>query len=327
MVRDSSVERFNDAPAQGDTALQRTRLSDQAISERRHFPDALRPDSRSVPGELDQFPAATVAADHFRFAQLTRPNTTDRSERSLATNRPEQSERRQITLKDAVVNLPRDLDPSKPIRFITYFNGFRSSHVDDYRNGNFHSQMANAPPNTVLISARWQDVEHSENAAHNQFIQNGGLRGVLKKVFGDVPELQRRDLRPNDTISLVGFSAGYHAVGKALSDRSLSANVRQIVMLDSPSSTVRQYVSDNLSAFMRGEKQLVAVAGTWRRADYEQFSNSLNEQIRRRGGSPSAISANINIDRDPITQRPLMFLNTTTRHGSIPARWLGRVAF
>jgi hypothetical protein len=221
-------------------------------------------------------------------------------------------ERHQIRLNGMVVDVPNNLDPSKPINFMTYFNGFGSSYSDEYREKHLGDQMKNAPPNTVLIAARWQDQEHSRNPAHSTFDRNGDLRGVLGQVFQGVPELHRQGLQPGDTLGLSGFSAGYNAVGKVLSDRALASRVTNIVMLDSPSSAVHQFVSDHLGDFANGTRRLSMVAGDWRAADYSQFASSLRQQLQRSGLNEA---------------RGISFARTHTAHGSIPGEWFGRAAF
>jgi hypothetical protein len=222
------------------------------------------------------------------------------------------SDRREVRLKDAVVNIPKDLDPSKPIHFMTYFHGHRSGFADGHQAAKLNEQMKNAPPNTVLISPRWQDHEGSESSNMSEYQQKGGLNHVLQDVFKNVPELQRRTLSPNDKIGLVGFSAGYNPVAKALADKDIASHVDNIVMLDSPSSAVRDFVSSHLKDFANGTKHLSMVAGDWRAADYKGFEQNLNQKMRQQG-----IRENHGIH----------FTYTRTPHGEIPAKYFSQAAF
>jgi hypothetical protein len=215
-------------------------------------------------------------------------------------------ERRQIKLNNAIVDVPKNLDPTKPIHFMTYFNGFGSGFESGYRDGRLKEQMKDAPPNTVLIAARWQDHEHSRDPAHRQFDAHGGLRGVMKDVFKGVPELQRSGLRDTDSVGLAGFSAGYNAVGQVLSDKEMSKKVNNILMLDSPSSAVRDFVNNNFGDFANGSKRLTMVAGDWRNADYHGFERNLTGRMRQSG----------------LTEmKGVHFSYTHTGHSEIPGRY------
>lgn len=241
--------------------------------------------------EMQKFPSSDALLENVRFAA----NGNDRH---------------QVRLNNAIVDIPNNLDPSKPIHFMTFFNGFGSGYSEGYRDYKLQEAMKNAPPNTVLVSARWQDRENSRNPSMSQFEQHGGLRGVLGDVFRSVPELKRGGgLGQRDDIGIAGFSAGYNAVGSALRDKQLAARVNNVVMLDSPSSAVRQYVYDNIAAFSNGNKRLSMVAGDWMNADYHAFERELHRRMP--GGLPPTVR----------------FTYTHVPHLEIPARYFRGAAF
>jgi hypothetical protein len=238
------------------------------------------------------------------------------------------SDRREIATDGAMINLPKDLDPSKPIHFVNYFNGWRSSHIDGYKTANVADTASHAPPNTVFISPRWQDTEHSENSSHRIYDARGGLSGSMQRIFQAVPELGRTRLDPRDTIGLVGYSAGFNAVGQALSDKSISPQVNDIVMLDSPSSAVQQYVMNNLPAFINGNKRFASVAGDWRTPDYQQFSRAVAAGVLKLGYNPQVHIARGNAeDYHPGGRQSFVFLYTHTPHSALPGKEYKHVAF
>ena len=237
-------------------------------------------------------------------------------------------ERLERRIDGVIVNASKDLDPTKPIHFVTYFHGFRSTNNNAYHEGQLSEHARKASPQDVIISPEWQDSPASESMSHQNFDKAGGLRGTLHKVFNALPELRRNQLEPKDTIGLVGFSAGYNPLGQIVSDRSFGRKITDIVMLDSPSSSVQKYVLDNLPAFARGEKRFASVAGDWRAQDYQQFSHTVENRLAQSGLNPQSYMSTGSADGyNQSTHKPFLFLYTHTPHGLLPGKHYGRVGF
>jgi hypothetical protein len=319
---------------EGTAASRYAHLSSSRGAHERPAPQE-RTETRPQPVPETRTEARPQPRPETRTETRPQPRTEARPEARIEARTehpPSGSDRIAHKLPHAIVDVPKDLDPTKPIHFVTHFNGWGSSFEHAYRSAQLDEQMRNAPPNTVLISARWQDHQFSKNSSLNAFAAGGGLRSTLAEAFKGVPELQRTGLAPGDTLGLSSFSAGYNAVNNVLADKALANRVTKITMFDSPSSKVRGFVYDHLRDFAEGKRQLTVISGDWRSKDYRAFSSELSRQFRAAKIDPGQYiydgrKSPDRPDMEAARSKGLSFIYTKTNHSNIPGKWFAAGAF
>src|SRR5262249_29250065 len=112
-------------------------------------------------------------------------------------------------IPDAVVRVPDNFDPSKPIHLVVYNHGFGSTAKSAYSINKLDQQLANAPPNTVLIVPEWQ-VEPGSRKSDLGNLQNPeAFRGMLQEAFDKTPGLKGKSLNDVQDVAILAHSAGY----------------------------------------------------------------------------------------------------------------------
>ena len=174
---------------------------------------------------------------------------------------------------DAMVLLPKDFDPNKPVHLVVYDHGWRDSAKSAYTNAQLAEQMAKAPPNTVLIVPEWQQVPGSQNTTggmQGTFSKPGCMDGMVKEIFEKTPELKGKTLEHDvDRISIISHSAGYHAAETQLDkdkNPKFAGKVDSLTLLDSlyDEHGFDSWLKDNLKDLSTGKKHFhnVFTAGT-----------------------------------------------------------------
>lgn len=159
---------------------------------------------------------------------------------------------------DAVVRLPQNFDPSKPIHLVIYNHGFGSTAHSSYSINRLDQHMADAPPNTVLIIPEWQSSPASRSGQQGRLAQNGQYRGMLQEVFDKTPGLKGKTLQDVDAISIFGHSAGYAPTLAQLYNNQLGDKVKSVTLLDAMycnSNSFDPWIKANIKDLAAGKKQ------------------------------------------------------------------------
>ena len=238
---------------------------------------------------------------------------------------------------DAVVHIPKGFDPTKPVNVIIYNHGHGATVDSAYRDARLGQQMANAPPNSILVIPEWQVNAGSSIGAQGRFAENGRFRNMLQEIFNKTPGLQGKKIDDIAEISIVAHSAGYGPTETILNKNGLGHKVKSITMLDAT------YNPQGLDSWLRANIRELA-AGT------KQFHNFYNdtagnsraqaERVRtmlRQAGLPASAmleehgnGSNV-LWASRIAEKGIVFKHTTATtdrlgpHGSVPNLYFGPV--
>ncbi len=158
---------------------------------------------------------------------------------------------------DAVVRLPENFDPSKPIHLSVYNHGWRSSAKSSFREANLDEQMRNAAPNTILIVPEWQRSPSASNSDQGRFSEAGMFKGMVQEILSRTPGLQGKTLDDIDRIDIISHSAGYAPTESEIYKNGLGNKVKSITLLDSlyNGSGFDSWIKDNIKDLSTGNKQ------------------------------------------------------------------------
>ncbi|MBX9724838.1 MAG: hypothetical protein K2X81_25760 [Candidatus Obscuribacterales bacterium] len=158
---------------------------------------------------------------------------------------------------DAVVRLPENFDPSKPIHLSIYNHGWRSSAHSSFREADLDNQMRNAAPNTILIVPEWQRSPSASNSDQGRFSEPGMFKGMLQEILSKTPGLQGKSLEDIDRIDIISHSAGFNPTESEIYKNGLGDKVKSITLLDSlySGSGFDRWLKDNISDLSAGKKQ------------------------------------------------------------------------
>jgi hypothetical protein len=158
---------------------------------------------------------------------------------------------------DAVVRLPENFDPSKPIHLAVYNHGFGSNARSAFQDNKLADQMAKAPPNTVLIVPEWQQDAGSRNGSQGRLSEPGMFKGMIQEVFDKTEGLKGKSLADLDGISIFAHSAGYGPTETEIYKNGLSDKVKSITLLDAlyDGHGFDRWIQDNIKDLAAGKKQ------------------------------------------------------------------------
>jgi hypothetical protein len=158
---------------------------------------------------------------------------------------------------DAIVHLPADFDPKKPINLVIYNHGWGSTAKSAYKDSHLEQQLAGAPPNTVLIVPEWQQSPGARSSQQGRFQDHDMFRGMLQEIFDKTPGLKGKTLNDVDKISLVAHSAGYKPSETELYSNGLFAKVTSITLLDAlyDDHGFDRWIQANVKDLHSGEKR------------------------------------------------------------------------
>ncbi len=157
---------------------------------------------------------------------------------------------------DAMVRVPNNLDPNKPIHLVIYNHGWATTAERAYSEEGLDEQMAKAPPNSVLIVPEWQKVAGASSGNQGNFSQSGVFKGMVQEIFNKTPGLTGKTLNDVDNITIISHSAGYNATESELYNNGLSGKVTNLVLLDSlyDNTGFDKWIGENIRDLAAGKK-------------------------------------------------------------------------
>ncbi len=157
---------------------------------------------------------------------------------------------------DAMVRVPSDFDPAKPINLVIYNHGWQSTAQSAYHDNNLNEQLKAAPRNTILIVPEWQRDAGAANSKQGRFAESGRFNKMLQEIFDKTPELKGKTLNDVKSIDIFSHSAGYVPSETVIYKNDLQNKVRSITLLDSnyDGTGFDRWLKDNISALAKGEK-------------------------------------------------------------------------
>lgn len=136
-------------------------------------------------------------------------------------------------LPDALIRLPKNFDPSKPINLVVYNHGYRDSIQSALVNAELGRQMDLAPPNTVLFLPEWQEFPAASNAKDGDFGDRNLFKNMVQEVFDKTPELKGRTWNDVKNFDVISHSGGDKAVVSIVNANGLGDKITSITLLDS----------------------------------------------------------------------------------------------
>ena len=233
---------------------------------------------------------------------------------------------------DAVVRLPADFDPSKPINLVIYNHGWGSTVQTAYRDNKLGEQMNNAPPNTVLIVPEWQRTAGANNGDQGNFRNSGVFANMLQEVFDKTTGLAGKSLNDVASIGIFAHSAGYGPAETEIYKNGLGKMVTSITLLDSLYDSIGfdSWIRENASDLAAGRKQFYNFfQGT------SNYSMQLANRMRALIPSSSILTDYDNpkavMDASTLARYPVVFKYSTandgdaTPHYAMPHLYVGPV--
>lgn len=162
------------------------------------------------------------------------------------------------SVPDAMVRLPENFDPNKPVHLVIYNHGFGSTAKSSYDINKLDQQLAEAPPNTVLIIPEWQANPGSRSGSQGRLQEAGMFAGMLQEVLDKTPGLQGKTLKDIDSISIFAHSAGYGPTETEINNSNgLSGKVKSITLLDAlyDGTGFDSWLQANIKDISQGNKQ------------------------------------------------------------------------
>lgn len=239
---------------------------------------------------------------------------------------------------DAIVYLPKNFDPSKPVNMVIYNHGWNSTASKSYNDSKLGAQMSNAPPNTMLVIPEWQATPDKESGAEGRLGQPGAYRAMMEEVLDKTPGMKGKKLEDIKDISIISHSAGFNPTNSMMKDPVFLDKVKSLTMLDSlySSSGADSWIKHNARALAAGDKQYTNI--------YHGTSSESRAQVERvkgillnAGESPSKIYHNQNNPKDKlnaaeIAQHSIVFKKSDVTsgrgpgaHGSMPDLYVREV--
>lgn len=159
---------------------------------------------------------------------------------------------------DAVVRLPKNFDPNKPINLVIYNHGWGDTVKSSYSNTGMGQQLDNAPPNTVLILPEWQAQAGASNGNQGRFSEAGRIRSFLQEVLDKTPGLNGKTLNDVKNIDVISHSAGDNATLSLVNNNGLEKKITSLTLLDSMYNTTTgfdNWIQMNIHELANGTKQ------------------------------------------------------------------------
>lgn len=245
----------------------------------------------------------------------------------------------QCETADAVVRVPDNLDPKKPIHLVVYNHGYGDSASSAYTNAKLDQQFHDAPPNTVLIVPEWQAKPASREGYDGRFSEKDRFKNLVDEAFSKTPGLQGLTTNNVDTIGLIGHSAGFKGVERELYNNGLSSKVNSITMLDAMynPTDLDPWLRNNIHALADGSKRYVNVSfDTYDRSRAQ--AGRIKDMLKQAGLPSSDVYEDYNnsgsvMDFNKLQQHSIAFKYSRAtipgkgEHMSIPNLYVRNVAF
>ncbi|MDR3613359.1 MAG: hypothetical protein P4L53_07325 [Candidatus Obscuribacterales bacterium] len=238
---------------------------------------------------------------------------------------------------DAVLRVPANFDPTKPIHLVVYNHGYGDTASSSYANAKLDQQFHDAPPNTILIVPEWQASPASRTGADGRFGEHGRFKNLVDEAFSKTPGLQGLNTNNIDSIALIGHSAGFKGVERELYNNGLSKKVNSITMLDAmyDPTGMDPWLRNNIQALSDGSKRFVNVSNDTFPQSRAQ-AGRIKEMLRAAGLPSSNVYEDYNnsgsvMDLNKLQQHSIAFKYSEAtvpgkgEHMSIPNLYVRRV--
>ncbi|HEY9785871.1 MAG TPA: hypothetical protein V6D17_10750 [Candidatus Obscuribacterales bacterium] len=220
---------------------------------------------------------------------------------------------------DATIYVPSQLDPSQPINVILYNHGWRDTSNSAMTNARLREQMAQAPPNSMLIVPAWQKREGAESSVEDQRFTNnflGMLDGALRS--------QRRGLGDIASFSIVSHSAGYKPVERelaAMRGTPLYDRIKTVANLDTNYSSnlpaTDAWIAHNIrnGRFAAGQASFLNLYGAGTDTHSRGQASRVAAMLRQASENPAFMGSDI--------KSPIVFQKLDIPHAEFPRRFFG----
>lgn len=260
-----------------------------------------------VPGDTQPFPK--------RDTEKEVPNSTPAPQRPERVHEIYQMDNRSADHRgpDAVVRLPKNFDPSKPINLVIYNHGWGDTVQSSFRNTNMGTQMEDAPPNTVLILPEWQRVAGASSGDQGRFKEQGRFRAFLQEVLDKTPETKGKTLNDVKNIDIISHSAGDNATLSEVNNNGLESKITSITLLDSMYNTntgFDNWIQMNIKELANGTKQFRNIY--FDKADRGRAQADRIRDMLRRAGHSSQL-----VYQDDRRGQPVMTAAELARHSIV----------
>jgi len=292
---------------------------DQPQLRRREPPvpgDTVKPqqpgEQRNVPSDRQQAPERQIV----RSAQTF--NLSDRLDARTMGRIP-----------DAKVFVNPNFDPSKPVNVIVYNHGWNDTIGSAFKNARLQDQMAQAPPNSILVVPSWQKVDGAANGVSNSKFKTGFIGAIDASM-----RLNGKTLSDISNITIVSHSAGYNAVAHELNQLRTSQLYEKVTTLASFDSQyeTKQAVDDWIEHNVKNGKfasgkaaflnlwtgETASLSGVQAESTatlVHRNPNLINIDYGRRGRGP--------VTPQELAETPIVFANTKDDHANVPIRFFG----
>ena len=158
---------------------------------------------------------------------------------------------------DALVYVPPNFDASQPIRLAVYNHGFYDGAHSAFNSQDIARQMADAPPNTVLIVPEWQRTAGAANGNQGNFGQPGLFKNMVQEIFDKTPGLQGKSLADVQGIDIIAHSGGYTGALSELYKNGLENKVSSVTLLDAlyGGDQFSKWIQNNIQDLAYGKKR------------------------------------------------------------------------
>jgi len=204
---------------------------------------------------------------------------------------------------DALVYLPRNFDPEKPINLVIYNHGWRSTATSSYKNERLGDQMTGAPPNTVLVIPEWQRNPGAENGDQGALAGQGKYAAMLQEIMNKTPGLKGKNISDLESINIVSHSAGYNPTTKMIYDPTIGPKVKSLTMLDSAYNgpALNGWLAKNARELASGEKQFINIFNDTTKESLAQ-AKFVKETLGKAGLSPALVQEDYKNGKRPISK-------------------------
>lgn len=238
---------------------------------------------------------------------------------------------------DAVVRIPPDFDPSKPINLVIYNHGWGSTARSAYHDNKLDEQLRNAPKNTVLIVPEWQRTAGASNGDQGRFKNENLFRNMVTEIFSKTDVLRGKGWNDVANVDIFSHSAGYGPSETMIYKNGIGDKVRSITLLDSnyDETGFDSWLQSNIHDLASGKKQFYNIfSGT--AGESKRQASRVQDMLTRAGYSSSLAKLDYNnpktmLDATTFANNSILFkLSTATAgndgpHGSTPKLWIAPI--
>jgi len=233
---------------------------------------------------------------------------------------------------DAMVLLPKDFDPNKPIHLVVYNHGWNDNVKTAYESTHLAEQMAKAPPNTVLIVPEWQISPHSSGTLGGEqgaFADKNFVSGMVQDIFDKTPELKNKTLADVDQIGIISHSAGFNPTKSELdNNEEFSKKVNSVTLLDSlyKGDICDNWLKANINDLSAGRKHFHNIFTGGTAPQSKAQAERIKGMLRDAHLSTDSVSTDYQHDREDeksghLIKHSIVFRSTATEHPEIPKRY------